>query len=197
MPNLYYVRHGETDFNIEHRLQGQYETSLNARGREQARHCGRLLRDLFAREARAVQDYSYVSSPLLRARETMRLLRSALELDPAGYAVDQRLQEISYGEWEGSTLSEIEARDPHLLARREQEKWAFEPPGGESYRDVARRVACWYAEVTRDSVVTAHGGVARALMANFCILPEEEATHAEVSHGVVYVFAGGTMARYA
>ncbi|MGB6534508.1 MAG: histidine phosphatase family protein [Xanthobacteraceae bacterium] len=197
MPVLYYVRHGETDFNIEHRLQGQYETALNPRGREQARHCGGMLRDLLAREGRHSSDYGYVSSPLMRARETMQLVRATLGLDAHGYEVDDRLKEISYGEWEGSTLLEIEARDPHLLARREQEKWAFEPPGGESYRDVARRVAGWYAAVTCDCVVTAHGGVARALMANFAILPEEEATHAEVAHGVVYVFAGGTMARYA
>ena len=72
----------------------------------------------------------------------------------------------------------------------------FVPPGGESYREVAKRVAAWYATVTRDTVIAAHGGVARALMANFHILPEEEATHADILHGVVYVFDGGTLARY-
>ena len=51
--------------------------------------------------------------------------------------------------------------------------------------------------MTRDTVVTAHGGVARALVAYFNILPHEEAVHADIVHGVVYVFAGGTMARYA
>ena len=197
MPVLYFVRHGETDFNIEQRLQGQYETSLNARGRAQARECGGLLRDLFAREQRQTQDYVYMSSPLQRARETMQLARATLGLDPSAYAVDNRLMEISYGEWEGWTLPEIQARDPHLLAQREEDKWDFKPPGGECYRDVAARVGAWYATVTHDTVVVAHGGVARALMANFNILPEEEAAHADIDHGVVYVFAGGAMARYA
>ena len=197
MPILYFVRHGETDFNIEQRLQGQYETSLNVRGRMQARECGALLNDLFTREQRQSQDYAYMSSPLQRARETMQLARATLGLDPSAYEVDDRLMEISYGEWEGSTLPEIEARDPQLLARREEDKWGFKPPGGECYRDVAARVGAWYATVTRDTVVVAHGGVARALMANFNILPEEEAAHADIAHGVVYVFAGGTMARYA
>jgi broad specificity phosphatase PhoE len=50
--------------------------------------------------------------------------------------------------------------------------------------------------VTRDTVLAAHGGVARALMANFHILPEEEATHADILQGAVYVFDGGTLARY-
>jgi broad specificity phosphatase PhoE len=197
MPVLYFIRHGETDFNVEQRLQGQYETSLNARGRVQAQQCGDLLRELLEREGRAIADYGYVSSPLQRARQTMQLVRATLDLDPDAYAMDERLKEIAYGEWEGATLAEIHARDPHVLARREEDKWDFAPPGGESYRDISRRVASWYASVTRDTVVSAHGGVARALMANFCILPEEEATHAEIAHGVVYVFAGGMMARYA
>ncbi len=197
MPVLYFIRHGETDFNVEHRLQGQYETSLNARGRVQAEQCGNLLRDLIVREGRSTADYGYVSSPLMRASETMRLARANLGLDPASFDLDDRLKEISYGQWEGLTLPEIEARDPPVLARREGDKWGFAPPDGESYRDVAGRVASWYATGARDTVVAAHGGVARALMANFCVLPKEEAVHAEIVHGVVYVFAAGTLTRYA
>jgi probable phosphoglycerate mutase len=197
MPILYYVRHGETDYNVEGRLQGQHETSLNARGREQAKFCGRLLGDLFAREERRIVDYAYVSSPLLRARETMEIMRATLGLDPLAYGLDDRLKEIGYGEWEGWTLAEIKARDPHVLARREQDRWGFASPGGESYRALAKRVGSWYAGIARDTVVAAHGGVARALMANLNVLPEAEAVHAEIAHGVVYAFVGGTMARYA
>ena len=111
--------------------------------------------------------------------------------------LDDRLIEISYGEWEGLTLPEIQAREPDVLARRERDKWDFTPPGGECYRDVAKRVGEWYATVTRDTVVAAHGGVVRALLANFHIMPEEDATRADILHGMVYVFSGGTMARYA
>jgi probable phosphoglycerate mutase len=196
MPVLYFIRHGETDFNVAQRLQGRSETRLNARGRSQSREIAGVLRDLFERDRHQPSDFAYVSSPLLRARETMELLRSELALDPNAYAIDDRLAEIAYGEWEGFTLAEIQARDPGVLQRRERDKWDFLPPGGESYREVARRVAAWYATVTRDTVMTAHGGVARALMANFHILPEEEATHADILHGVVYVFDGGKLARY-
>jgi len=197
MPVLYFIRHGETDFNIEHRLQGRYDTAINARGRMQAQQCANVLHDLFERDARRTEEFAYVSSPLKRARQTMELVRTTLGLDPRAYDLDDRLMEISYGEWEGRTLAEIEAYDPHVLERRELDKWGFVPPGGESYRAVAARVAAWYATVTRDTVITAHGGVARALMANFHILPEDEATHADIAHGAVYVFADGTMAKYA
>jgi probable phosphoglycerate mutase len=196
MPVLYFIRHGETDFNVAQRLQGRSETRLNARGRAQASEIAGVLRDLFERDRHQPSDYAYVSSALLRARETMQLMRAELGLDPSAYAIDDRLAEISYGEWEGFTLKEIKARDPDVLQRRERDKWDFRPPGGESYREVAKRVAAWYVTVTRDTVMAAHGGVARALMANFHILPDEEATHADILHGVVYVFAGGTLARY-
>ena len=197
MPVLYYIRHGETDFNVEGRLQGRRDTVLNARGRQQAAECGELLRDLFARERRDAADFAYVASPLARARGTMEVLRGTLGLDPHDYAVDDRLMEISYGEWEGMTLPEIDARMPGLLAERERDKWDFAPPGGESYRALTARISAWYDELTRDTVVAAHGGGVRALIALFGLLPRDEATHAQIAQGVVYVFADGKMARYA
>ena len=197
MPVLYYVRHGETDFNVEARLQGRRDTELNARGRQQAAECGELLRDLFVRDRRQPTDFAYVSSPLKRARSTMEVLRASLGLDPRAYAIDERLMEIAYGDWEGLTLPEIDARMPGLLAKREQDKWDFAPPGGESYRDLTARIGAWYAGLTQDTVVAAHGGGVRALMALLHLQPQEEATHAQVVQGVVYVFSDGKMARYA
>jgi broad specificity phosphatase PhoE len=196
MPVLYLARHGETDFNVAQRLQGHTETSLNANGRRQAGESAAVLRDLFEREHHKPGDYPYVCSPLRRARETMEILRAALGLDPNAYDVDARLAEIAYGQWEGHTLPEIQALEPDVLKRRDRDKWDFRPPGGESYREVAKRVAEWYATVTRDTVVVAHGGIARVLMANFHILSEDAATRADILHGGVYVFSGGTVTRY-
>jgi len=194
---VYYIRHGETDYNVEARLQGRRDTMLNARGRRQAAECGQLLRELFARDRREASDFAYVSSPLKRARGTMEVLRGTLGLDPQSYAIDERLMEIAYGDWEGLTLPEIDARMPGLLAQREQDKWDFAPPGGESYRQLTGRIGAWYAALTRDTVVAAHGGGVRALMALLHLLPREEATHAQIAQGAVYVFADGKMARYA
>jgi probable phosphoglycerate mutase len=197
MPVLYYVRHGETDSNVQQRLQGRRDTVINERGRQQAAACGELLGDLFVQDGLRAEDLAYISSPLRRARETMEILRQTLALDPHRYDADERLMEISYGDWEGLTLPEIEAGAPGVLAQRENDKWDFAPPGGESYRDLSKRISEWYAGLTRDTVVAAHGGGVRVLMAMFNLLPAEEATHAPVAQGVVYVFADGNMARYA
>jgi broad specificity phosphatase PhoE len=196
MPILYYVRHGETDFNLQGRLQGRRDTLLNAHGRRQAAECGAVLHDLFARDHRDPQELKYVSSPLKRARETMEVLRAALGLAPLDYEIDARLTEIAYGEWEGLTLPEIEARNTGVLTQRERDKWDFAPPGGESYQQLAARIGDWYRSLTSDVVVAAHGGGVRALMALFEILPEEQATHAQIEQGVVYLFADGRLSRY-
>jgi len=95
------------------------------------------------------------------------------------------------------TLTEIEARNGAVLTRRERDKWDFAPPGGESYRQLGDRIGAWYRSLTSDTVVAAHGGGVRALMALLKILPEEQASHAPIEQGVVYVFADGKMSRYA
>src|SRR5262245_52127631 len=100
-PTLYYIRHGETDWHVAGRLQGQRDVPLNTRGRAQASHCGNILRELFAPSGRDPADLDYVSSPLGRARETMELTRVALGLSPNGYHLEPRLAEISFGDWEG------------------------------------------------------------------------------------------------
>jgi broad specificity phosphatase PhoE len=196
MPVLYYVRHGLTDWNVEQRLQGRRDIPLNQHGRSQAMRCGDILRDLFDRDGRGPEDFNYVSSPLIRARATMELMRSALGLPPARYDVDTRLAELSFGEWEGLTYAEILAQDGHLIAERESDKWGFVPPAGESYAQLTRRISEWYATVHGDTVVSAHGGTARALIAYFAIVPPQDAPHYSIDQGVVYVFADDRIARY-
>jgi broad specificity phosphatase PhoE len=196
-PTLYYIRHGLTDWNTEGRLQGRHDVPLNERGRKQARECAGILRDLFARDGRAPDEFAYVSSPLLRARETMEIVRADLGLAPMGFAVEPRLAEIAFGDWEGLTYLDVIARDKDIVDKREHDKWLFRPPGGETYDEVAQRVGAWYAALDRDAVVAAHGGTARALAAWLGIAPPERAVHQSIEQGVVYVFAGRTLTRYA
>ena len=196
-PVVYYMRHGETDWNVERRLQGQHDIPLNARGRAQAAHCGGILRDLFAKQSIDPAALDYVSSPLGRARQTMELALPAFGMPADGYAVEPRLTEISFGQWEGFTIAQLRDRDPQRIAQREQDKWHFMAPGGESYKAVSERMRAWYDGLTRDTVVTAHGGTARGLMASLGIAKPAAAPLIDIAQGVVYVFAGETLTRYA
>jgi probable phosphoglycerate mutase len=193
---LYYVRHGLTDWNSEGRLQGRHDVPLNARGRTQAAQCGDILRDLLACDKLAPAECGYASSPLIRARKTMDILRPRLDLPADGYAVDPRLAEISFGEWEGLTYAQVMRRDPDIVAKRESDKWNFRPPGGETYAEVALRAAAWYAGLDRPTIVAAHGGTARALIGYLKIAPPDEAVHFSIDQGVVYVIEPHRVARY-
>jgi probable phosphoglycerate mutase len=197
MPRVFYVRHGETDWNVEWRLQGARDIALNEKGRSQAAYCGEILRDLLARDDLAADTLDYISSPLGRARMTMELLRGVLALPVEGYRVEQNLTEISFGEWEGFTIEELARRDNEAVLRRDRDKWNFLPPGGESYQQVMARVAGWYATLSRDTVVVAHGGTARALFVHLGLLSLPGAAVESIEQGVVYVVGDGALARYA
>ncbi len=195
-PTIYYIRHGETAWNAEGRLQGTLDVPLNDLGRRQAAQAGNILADLFARDGRDKASLAFVASPLGRARSTMDLVREVLGLPPDGYALDDRLREIGYGRWEGSTLAEMQAQDPELFARRQTEKWTMSPPGGETYASVQLRMRDWYDSLLTDTVAVAHGGTARALMVALGFETPASAADLTIEQGAVYVFGDGELNKY-
>jgi broad specificity phosphatase PhoE len=198
-PLFYFMRHGETDWNAEGRLQGQRDTPLNAVGCRQATTCGEILRRLLDRDRRDPQTFDYIASPLVRASKTMELVRTELGLAAAGYRTDGRLAEMAFGRWEGLTFAEIKRSpaDTQALATREHDRWGFRAPGGESYADVLVRMRQWQEAVAGDTIVVAHGGVARTLIVSFDIESPAAAAVHPIEQGVVYRFAPGRLMRYA
>ena len=195
-PVIYYIRHGETSWNALGRLQGVQDIALNDLGRRQAAQAGNILGDLFARDGREQSSLDFVASPLIRARSTMELVRGELKLPQTDYVLDDRLREIGYGKWEGSTLPEMQVADPDLYAKRQTEKWTVSPPGGESYVEVQARMQDWYASLRGDTVAVAHGGTARALMVALGIETPLSAADLTIEQGAVYVFRDGGLQKY-
>jgi len=185
---LFLIRHGETDWNVAGRLQGRRDVPLNALGREQAAQVGRVLLQL----AGSVSALTFVSSPLSRAVETMRIIRTTLDLPTAAFATDPRLAEISFGRWEGQTWPELRRRDRAGVLRRDADLWDFAPPGGESYRQLSERVAAALSGISGDAAIVTHGGVIRALLHVHTGMPEEAAAVLPVRQGAVYVVRGGS-----
>lgn len=187
---LWLIRHGETDWNVEGRLQGQRDIPINATGRAQARRNGTVLASLLAAGGRDAAGLDWVASPLSRARETMEILRVAIGLDPAGYRLDPRLLEISFGAWEGSTLPELKRSDPAGHAARKADKWGFVPPGGESYEMLSRRIAPWLAGLAADTVCVAHGGITRVTRGLLESIPPAEIPALPIRQDRIYVWTG-------
>jgi broad specificity phosphatase PhoE len=187
---LYFVRHGQTDWNRAQRYQGQRDIPINATGRAQAKRNGLRLAGLLGPRAAALD---YVASPLQRASETMQILRAEMGLEASNFRADDRLKEIDYGSWEGQAWDEIAALDAAGYQARQADLWSWQPRGGESYRMLAQRVAAWLAEVAGDTVVVAHGGVSRALRALILGLSAQEVMRLKVPQDLILVIEGGSI----
>ena len=157
---LYFIRHGETDWNKVQRYQGQTDIPLNDTGRQQAARNGRVLGELLG-DGNALVDY--VASPLSRASETMEIVRTNMGLPARPFALDDRLKEQNFGHWEGLIWGELPTLDPVGLAARMADTWNWTPRGGENYPVVRNRVAAWLATIERDTVVVSHGNISRSV----------------------------------
>ena len=189
---LFFVRHGETFFNAEGRIQGQMDTPLSPKGRAQALEAGMALGECMRGSGLDPAALPYFASPLSRATDTMALAREAMGLPVDGFGLDARLMELSFGLWQNMTWPEIRVRDPGGVLARERDVWNFAPPEGESYAALAARVGSWLAEHDGPVVAVAHGGVARVLMTLVGGLAPADAQAMPVYQGRVLVFSGGT-----
>ena len=155
MTRLVLIRHAATAWNAAHRVQGRADVPLSAEGRAEAARW-RLPADLARADAR------WVTSPLGRARETAALMGARHA------AVEPRLIEMDWGDWEGARLADLRARHGASMTANEARGLDFRPEGGESPREVQARLVPWLVEMaTRGGVVVAvtHKGVIRALLA--------------------------------
>jgi broad specificity phosphatase PhoE len=149
---LILVRHGESTWNAEERLQGQLDPPLSDRGREQSR--------ALAAVVNGVADERVICSDLTRARETAELLG----LQPARF--DPRWREIDVGSWGGRTAAEIDAQAPELTNWRGGPRRAAD---GESWEDFSARVADAVDELLAAGgswLVICHGGCIRVAVAH-------------------------------
>jgi probable phosphoglycerate mutase len=189
---IWFIRHGETEYNRVGRLQGQQDIPLNPKGREQANAIGRTLRKRAGVELdRLEAAHAFEASPLGRTRETMQLARAAMGFPPADYALRDDLKELTFGDWEGLTWPEVEARYPERAAERAKDKWTFTPPKGESYAALALRLTPWVEGLRQDMFVSSHGGVARTLMQLIGGVAPRIAAEADIFQGRALIFADG------
>ncbi|MEQ1768798.1 MAG: histidine phosphatase family protein [Devosia sp.] len=176
-PELYFVRHGETNWNAEGRYQGSKDIPLNETGRGQADLNGHLLRQLIEHTGRKPVNFAWYASPLTRTRETMQRVRAAFTDPVPEITFDDRLIEISFGIYEGRLHTELAAGEMAIAGERDGSFWDFRPPEGESYEDVATRITDFAKTLSGPSVIVAHGGILRVLRRLIEDFPVEKAVN--------------------
>ncbi|MBM5100089.1 histidine phosphatase family protein [Vibrio parahaemolyticus] len=148
---IFVLRHGETEFNADKKLQGHCNSSLTSKGCDQARRVGTTLKQYV--ENRPFRVYS---STLGRALQTSQIVCEELNYSYENLNKEPRLKEFSLGEWEQRTIPSLEQEIPNLLA---QNDWYLQAPNCETYESVRERLSSWLIDVAHDEdiVVVSHG----------------------------------------
>ena len=152
---VYLARHGETVWNAEGRYQGRLDSPLTDTGRAQAQATAETMRE------RGIE--RLLCSPLGRARATAHVVENALGMVPE---IDEDLSESDIGRWEGLTRAQVEAAYPGELARREEDRLHYRPPGGESLTAVLVRARAVAGRLDgRTTLIVAHSAINGVLVA--------------------------------
>ncbi|MCZ4351402.1 histidine phosphatase family protein [Roseovarius aestuarii] len=146
-PEIWFLRHGETEWNLQGRIQGHQDSPLTAQGRMQAGQQAKIIHDIAEQVAQGAQDGAgdLFVSPLGRARQT-----AALALPGHRPIVDPRLAEIATGEWEGKLKRELPKGANDLVVYSNA-------PGGEGMAQLIARVRSFADDLTGPSIVVSHG----------------------------------------
>lgn len=164
---VYFIRHGQTDWNVQRRFQGGQDIPLNETGREQARQIA--ARFVGTRLSRIYH------SPLSRARETAEIVCACAQAELVSVP---ELREIGMGDWEGMDFAQAKVQTPEAYAHYMADRKHVAPPHGESYEALQARalraMEPILAHETADFAVVAHGAIFKAL---FCAY-----MHIDLSH---------------
>lgn len=168
MGRWYMVRHGETSWNAEGRIQGQTDIPMHDGGREAAWRTGVRLAD--------IRFDAVYASDLSRTRETAELILAAQTAAPPPIVATPELREIFFGALEGLTADELEAVDPRAAHPQRARDLDYAPMGAESFRKLLDRLGAFGAELEaahagNDLLVVGHGGSLRALIITLLKLP--------------------------
>ncbi|WP_082735546.1 histidine phosphatase family protein [Polycladidibacter stylochi] len=189
---IIFIRHGQTDWNKEGRMQGHQDIPLNETGELQAEAIGERLYEFLEETSRLPADFEWLCSPMKRACQTMDIIREKMVLPEGQYRIENRLKEITFGTFEGKTLDEIAKARPEHVEGRKQDKWGFVPPEGESYQMLTSRVEAWLMTTHRPMIIVSHGGVLRALRGLLCGHPDHEVPVLEVPQDRFWVWQDHT-----
>lgn len=186
---IYFIRHGQTDWNAEKRLQGQLDIPINQIGEKQAAENGKKLK----KKIPDLENWHFVSSPLIRTRKTMEILRTNMGLKADGYSTDDRLKEVHFGDWQNRTWEEVRQETPAAVEQREKNKWNTIAPGpdGESYAMLYQRIISWLDTLQDKTICVSHGGINRCLQKHFLKLKEEEAVKILVPQDKIMAIRNG------
>lgn len=178
---IYLVRHGETDWNKKGIYQGQEDTPLNEKGKDEARNLALALKG---------KEISIIySSDLTRAKETAEIIAKSLGIQTIIYK--ESLREMNFGEWTGKSIFEME-EDSELFQLWQKDPWNISPPEGETLKELANRVRKEAEEIflkhySQNVLVVTHAGPIKALIFNLIGSTGNPYWNLDISHNTIAI----------
>lgn len=200
MPTIILLRHGETHWNRQQRIQGHGDSPLTLKGIDQARAYGRAALPLLGAAQGSLQPGSarwrLVSSPLSRCMQTMAIFCEVAGLDFAQVERDARLKEVSTGEYSGRLKAEF---PPGELGGSGRQSWFFHCPGGESHDHMVARLSAWLESLSENDHVIAvsHGIAGKVLRGLYCGWDPDSALAQDSPQDALFLLRDGQMQRLA
>lgn len=180
-PKIWFLRHGQTEWNADYRLQGQLDSPLTAQGIKEAQRQAEVIAPVLC------SGPAIWVSPLGRARQT-----AAIALGGAAYRTDPRLMEIHAGRWQGMLRDEILAAHPVLAGESPTALEIYEAAeGGEGLMRFSARIADFLAGLSGPTVIVAHGLLGQVLRAQLCGIEMADAGGLSNDQGCVYLIENG------
>lgn len=153
---LYILRHGQTQFNAEGKLQGHCNSPLTELGESQARALGQALAKALAQDGSTVDEWRLIASPLGRAVQTAQLVCEGLGLNSNSIQTDERVMEAGLGDWEQREIASIMAAHPELDGRGD---WYLQAPNAEPLAQIRSRLQNWLQDPATPNkvILVSHG----------------------------------------
>ena len=185
LPTIILLRHGQTVWNVEGRYQGQLDSPLTQKGKNQAKENALKIKRIIE----PLDTFMFVSSPLGRAKETTQIMVKELNIDREKIEFLDAIKEFNYGKFEGQTKAFCQEVYKEEFELREANKWSYIIDGGESYEMVTQRLNVWLKSLNKDKVVVmvAHEMINRALRGIYCGLEKKKMLQLRQNNDVVII----------
>jgi len=191
LPTIILLRHGQTKWNVEGRYQGQLNSDLTPLGKAQAEENAFKIKKMLKGEKNS---FTFVSSPLGRAKETALIIADKLGFEQSEIIFDERIQEVNYGMFEGKTKLFCKTEHKEEFEERELNKWSYIlADGGESYEMVTKRIHRWLESIQDEKLVilVAHEMINRALRGVYCSYSKEDILSLRQKNDIVFKLESG------
>lgn len=193
-PDLYLIRHGQTDWNLHGRFQGDSDIALNDRGKAQAEALSQSMCELVTAGRLPTHKLQVFASPLLRARQTAGIITQGLAYPPDDIVFEPGLKELSFGRWEGLTTMEVKTKFPAERRRRNADRWNFRPQNGESFAARVPSLLAFLESLHSPTVIVTHTGIIRLCLILLGARDREKALVEEISQDKIYLWSKGSLA---